>query len=149
MRLGLIIGLVLSVQLAIAGEKGVSWTSIDPFCGQLTSAEPTIFPIKAAEIKLYRPTAKHLPCCASAEPLGSVRVDPKGNFDLRKLSPGQYRLVAKWGKIEVPVALWYVGQDNFACSERYKHVIEIKPGAKTAERLIIITNNSLTNAQTH
>jgi hypothetical protein len=53
------------------------------------------------------------------------------------------------GKIEVPVALWYVGQDNFACSERYKHVIEIKPSAKTAERLIIITNNSLTNAQTH
>jgi hypothetical protein len=141
MRLGLIIGLVLSVQLAIAGEKGVSWTSIDPFCGQLTSAEPTIFPIKAAEIKLYRPTAKHLPCCASAEPLGSVREDPKGNFDLRKLSPGQYRLVAKWGKIEVPVALWSVriillAPSDTSTSSKLSRVRKLRSGSLLSQTIL-------------
>jgi hypothetical protein len=148
-RLGLIIGFVLSIQLAIAGEKGVSWAMIDPFCGQVTSAEPKTFPMKAARIRLYRATAKHLPCCESAEPLGSVRVDAKGNFDLRKLSPGQYWLVTNWEKIEVPVALWYEGKHDFVCDERYTNVIEIKPSAKTVERSVIVSTNSLTHAQTH
>ena len=142
MRLGLIIGLVLSVQLAIAGEKGVSWASIDPFCGQLTSAEPTIFPIKAAEIKLYRPTAKHLPCCASAEPLGSVRVDPKGNFDLRKLSPGQYRLVAKWEKLRcqppsgMSVRIILLAPSDTSTSSKLSRVRKLRSGSLLSQTIL-------------
>jgi len=146
-KLGLIFALALSPQLPTAEKKGVSWAMVDPFCGQVTSAEPEAFPIKAAEIKLYRATAKHLPCCRYAKPLGNVRVDASGNFDLRKLSPGQYWLVASWGRTEVPVALWFEGKYHYACDERYKNVVEIKPSAKTAERTVIRSNDSLTNAK--
>lgn len=149
MNLGLVFVLALTLQLPTEEKKGVSWAMIDPFCGQVTSAEPETFPIKVAEVKLYRATAKHLPCCGSAKPLGSVHVDASGNFDLRKLPPGQYWLVASWEKSEVPIALWYEGKHHFACDERYKNVIEIKPSAGTAERTVITSNDSLTNAQTH
>jgi hypothetical protein len=134
---------------ASATEKGISWSSIEPFCGQLTSAEPKEFPIKTAAITLYRAESKHLPCCDHAKSLGNVHIDSKGNFDLRKLPAGQYWLVVKWARVEVPVALWYEAKYQHACDETLKNVIEIKPSSKTAERTIITSNDSLDNAQTN
>jgi hypothetical protein len=141
--------LVLFLPLATAQEHGVSWSSIDPFCGKLTSAEPEAFPIRAATVKLYRAKAKHLPCCDHAEPLGNVRIGAKGRFDLCKVPPGQYWLIATWNKTKVPVPLWFDGKYNFACDERFNQVIEIKPTAKSATITAITSSDSLTHAQTH
>jgi hypothetical protein len=148
-RAGAILAIVVLLRLAPAEEKGVRWSTIDPFCGQLVSAEPREFPIKTATVRLYRAKAKHLPCCDQAEPLGTMHVDSKGNFDFRKASPGQYWLVATWEKAEVPVALWYDGKYQYACSENFKNVIEVRPTSKTAEVTVITSNDSLTHAQTN
>ena len=149
MILRLILASGLALQLAAAEDKGVRWASIDPFCGQLKSAEADAFPIKTARIKLYRANAKHLPCCESSKALEDVRLDRDGHFDLRKLAPGQYWLVATWGETEVPVALWFDGKHDFACDERYMNVIEIKPSTKTAEVSVIASTNSTAHAQTN
>jgi hypothetical protein len=104
-----IFALALLLQLGAAHEEGVRWAMIDPFCGQLTSTQPELFSVRNATLKLYRAAAKHVPCCTTAELLGSLQIDANGNFDLRKLAPGQYWLIVRWKKTEVPVALWSDG----------------------------------------
>jgi len=143
-----IFALVLLVQAMGTKDKGVSWVVMDPFCGQVKSME-SAFPIRSATVKLYRAKAKHLPCCESAERLKDVSIDENGNFDLRRLPPGQYWLMVVWGKTEVPVAVWVEGKKHFACSEEYKHIIEVKPSTRTAERLVVTSTDSLAHAQTH
>ena len=149
MKVQLIVALGIASQIAMAQKTGVSWSTIDPFCGQVTSAEPQAYPIKSGKFELYRATAKHLPCCGSAKSLGNVRIDQNGNFDLRNVSPGQYWLVARWGETAVPIALWYEGKHHPECDERFKNVIEIRPSNKTAERTIVSSNDTLTNAKTN
>jgi hypothetical protein len=135
MRLALICALL--VPLATAETKGVSWTLIDPFCGQISSSEPEAYPIKTATIRLYRAKAKHLPCCGSAVRLADVPVKENGNFDLRELPAGQYWMVASWGDTEVHVALWADRKHNYACSDQFKNIIKINPRTGTAERTVI------------
>ena len=149
MKLGPNFALMLLLPLAVAEDKGVSWTSIDPFCGQFTSAEPETFPIAAATIKLYRAKAKHFPCCDHAEPLGNVPIDAKGRFDLRKLPAGQYWLIASWTRAEVPVPIWFDHKYTFACSEGFSHLIEIKPTTKTVTITAITSTDSLAHAKTN
>jgi hypothetical protein len=148
-KLASIFALCLFVQTVAAQDaKGVSWSVIDPFCGQVKSSDSK-FPVSSATVKLYRAKAKHLPCCSAAERLDDVRTDKDGNFDLRKLTPGEYWFVITWGKTEVPVTLWFDGKHDFACDESYKNVIEVHPSTKTAEGLVVISNDSLAHAQTH
>jgi hypothetical protein len=149
LKSGIVFSLAVLFQFAMAEDKGVTWASIDPFCGQITSSEPREFPIKSAKIKLYRAKVKHVPCCQAAEQLEDVKIDKDGNFDLRKISPGQYWFIVSWKTTEVPVALWFDGKHDFACDERYKNVIEIKPSTKTVERLVMTSTDSLAHAQTH
>ena len=149
MKLKLTLFLALSVQLLYAEDKGLRWSTIDPFCGQVTSAEPEAFPIKSAILTLYRAKAKHLPCCESAEKIGTVQIDEGGNFDLRKIAPGHYWLIAAWAKTEVPIALWVEGKKRFACDERYKNIIAIRPSTKTAEGTVVVAVDELTHATTH
>ncbi len=127
----------------------MKWSTIHPFCGQLTSVEPSEFPINAATIKLYRAKTKHLACCDGAESLGNLRLNKKGNFDLRKLPPGQYWIIATWKEAEVPIALWSTGKYHFACDNSFNTVIEIKPSTKTVEVTVITSTDSLPHAQTH
>lgn len=76
---------ILLAQSVATLSKGVSWHSVDPFCGRFRSTEPKTFPIEKATIKLYRAKLKQLPCCENAETLGDVNLDKSGNFDLRRV----------------------------------------------------------------
>ncbi len=129
------------VQFAQPQDKGVSWSEIDPFCGQIASTDSEDFPVAHATVSLYRAKAKHIQCCEAAEPVGDVKVDANGNFDLRKQLPGQYWFVVSWAKVSVPVPLWAPGKHKFACDEGYKNVIEVNPRTKSSERRILTSTN--------
>jgi len=135
------IALFLLVQLAQSREKGVTWSEVDPFCGQVTSTDSKDFPVVLATVALYRAKAKHIPCCEAAEPVGEVKLDANGNFDLRKQLPGEYWFVVSWDKISVPVPLWVTGKHSFACSDGYKNVIAVNPRMKSSEKSVQISQN--------
>jgi hypothetical protein len=148
-RLRVILGLIISTQFATAQQVGVRWSTIDPFCGRVVSAHPESFPITSASVRLYRATEKHLLCCASAKQIKEFRIDKTGNFDSRRLGPGQYWMIVGWRSVEVPVALWSDGKHDFACNENYRNIIKIDATEKTAEISIVDSTNALNDAQTH
>jgi hypothetical protein len=122
---------ILMAQSVTTPSKGVTWHSIDPFCGRLESTESKTFPLEKANVKLYRAKAKHLPCCEGAEPLGDAKLEKGGNFDLRELPSGEY---------------WIV----LSCDQNSYNSIELKPSAGTFEITMHTTNDQTTvHAQTH
>lgn len=135
----LAVALVLAVQISTSEGKGVEWHLMSPFCGQIKSKEPKTSPINKASAKLYRAKEKNLPCCESAEPLGTVKMSRGGRFDLRNLAAGQYWMVVSWDSVEVPVAIWFDGKDRSACDDRFSNVIEIKPSTKSVEHSLIVS----------
>jgi hypothetical protein len=132
--------MALFLQASTVKDKGVSWSTVDPFCGRITSAE-SVFPVSAATVKLYRATAKHLPCCASALRLEDVKIDKAGNFDLRRLTPGQYWMVVAWGQTNVFVPIWADQKYNYACDDSSYTLIDLKPKAGTFEVLFHTSTN--------
>jgi hypothetical protein len=146
----LIFVVLLMAQSVATPSEGVSWHSVDPFCGRLQSTEPKTFPLDKATVKLYRAKFKHLPCCENAEPLGDVKLDKGGNFDMRKLPSGEYRIALSWDRTQVSVPIWSVKRYTYACDERSYTSIEVKPSTETFEILMHTTNDQSTvHAQTH
>jgi hypothetical protein len=141
---------ILVAQSVATPAKGVAWRTIDPFCGKLQSSESKTFPLEKATAKLYRAKYTHLRCCEGAEPLGDVKFDRHGYFDLRKLPIGQYWIVSSWDEKRVPVPVWANKKCSYACDKNPYTSIELKPNAETFEITMHTTNNQTTvNAQTH
>jgi hypothetical protein len=130
MKLRVIFVLALTLQSAVAQQR-VRWNPIDPFCGQIVSTQPGTFSIKSAKVRFYRANTKSEVCCSSATLLGDLRMDANGNFDLRKLGPGQYWIDLIWSKTEVSVALWVLGKDDSACREGHRNIIDVNPSTKS------------------
>jgi hypothetical protein len=146
----LVLVAILMAQSVTAPSKGVTWHSIDPFCGRLESTELKTFPLEKAKVKLYRAKAKHLPCCEGAEPLGNVKLEKGGNFNLRELPSGEYWIVLSWDQTQVSVPVWAVKRYTFACDQNSYNSIELKPSAGTFEITMHTTNDQTTvHAQTH
>jgi hypothetical protein len=141
---------ILIAQSVATPSKGVTWHSVDPFCGRLESRESKTFPLEKANVKVYRARTKHLPCCEDAEPLGDVKLDKSGNFDLRKLPSGEYWIVLSWDNIQVSVPVWAVKKYTYACDQNSYSPIDLKPSAGTFEiTMHTSTDQTTAHAQTH
>jgi len=126
----LLASLVLGLAFPAIPAENAEPVSIDRMCGQLVSIEGVqeqgkgnssrqeAKPISHARVRLFSPTASG-DCCTLMTPMAEVFTGRDGTFQFKKMTPGDYLLVATIADTEYKVLVRYepVKKSEKNCSE--------------------------------
>jgi hypothetical protein len=122
--------LMLGSALPAVSSETAEPVSVDTMCGKLVaiadvpdqgkanSSQKEPKPVPHERIRLFSPTASG-DCCALMTPLAEVLTGRDGTFQFKKLTPGDYLLVATIARVDYKLLVRYepVKKSDKNCSE--------------------------------
>ena len=126
----LVASLMIGLVLPTVSSETMEPVSVDRLCGKLVSSEDIqeqgktnpaqhdIKPIPHARVRLFSPTASG-DCCALMTPMAETLSGHDGIFQFKKITPGDYLIVATLGATEYKLLVRYepVKNSEKNCSE--------------------------------